>query len=117
MRCIADAVKLNYPAAMVIDWKAGKSANVDPVQLLLTSLMLFLQFPKIDRVVSVFVWLNENHMTEARVDRADATNHWAEILPRVERLAEATRRNNFPPMPGRFCKRYCPVTSCEFHGK
>jgi hypothetical protein len=117
LRCIADAVVLKYPAGMVVDWKAGKSANVDPIQLLLTSLMMFLQFPKLDRVVSLFVWLKENHMTEARVDREDAADHWAEIMPRVERLAEATRRNNFPPTPGRFCRNWCPVESCEHHGR
>jgi len=49
-----DAVKLDYPAALVVDWKAGKSANVDPIQLTLTSLMMFLQFPKLLCVRSDF---------------------------------------------------------------
>jgi PD-(D/E)XK nuclease superfamily len=117
LRCIADAVKLNPPAAMVVDWKAGKSANVDPVQLLLTSLMMLIQFPKLDRVVSLFVWLKEDYKTVQTVYRNEAADHWASILPRVERLQEATMQSNFPPQPGRLCRKYCPVASCEFWGK
>jgi hypothetical protein len=117
LRCIADAVVLKYPAGMVVDWKAGKSANVDPIQLLLTSLMMFIQFPKLDRVVSLFVWLKEDHKTVQTIFREEAVEHWAAIMPRVERLAEATRRNNFPPVPNRFCRNWCPVESCEFHGR
>lgn len=117
LRCIADAVKLNYPAAMVVDWKAGKSANVDPIQLVLTSLMMFLQFPKLDRVMSLFVWLQEDHQTVQTIYRNEASDYWAEILPRVEKLRHATMINNFPPKPGRFCRRYCSVKSCEFNGK
>src|SRR5436189_940518 len=39
LRTVADAVKLDGNAALVVDWKSGKSSNVDPVQLTLTSLM------------------------------------------------------------------------------
>jgi hypothetical protein len=102
---------------MVIDWKAGKSANVDPVQLLLTSLMMFIQFPKLDRVVSIFAWLKEDHQTRQAVYRDEAADHWAEIMPRVERLRQATLKNNFPPQPGRFCRNWCPVKSCEYNGR
>src|SRR5215475_4570058 len=55
LRCIADAVKLDPPAALVVDWKSGKSINVDSVQLTLTALMMFLQFPKLLCVRSDFV--------------------------------------------------------------
>lgn len=117
LRCIADAVKINYPAAMVVDWKAGKSANVDPVQLMLTSLVMFIQFPKLDRVMSLFVWLKEDHKTVQTIYRAEAADRWAEILPRVQRFQQAFQQGNFPPQPGRFCRNWCPVKSCEYHGK
>jgi PD-(D/E)XK nuclease superfamily len=121
LRCIADAVKLNfklkYPTAMVVDWKAGKSSNVDPVQLLLTSLMMLIQFPKLDRVMSLFVWLKEDHKTVQTVYRSEAADHWALLMPRIERLREATLKDHFPPQPGRFCRNWCPVKGCEFWGK
>jgi PD-(D/E)XK nuclease superfamily protein len=117
LRCVADVVKLDYPVALVVDWKAGKSSNVDPIQLTLTSLMLLIQFPKVECVRSDFVWLQENHQTTQILYRNEAADRWAEIIPRVKRFEEAVATENFPPIPGRFCKRYCPVRSCEYFGK
>jgi len=117
LRCIADAVKLDYPAALVVDWKAGKSANGDPIQLTLTSLMMFMQFPKLQCVRSDFVWLQEDHQTTQVLYRNECADQWALLLPRVQRLQEAVMKDNFPPMFGRFCKNWCPVKSCEYNGK
>lgn len=117
LRCIADAIKIDYPVALVVDWKAGKSANVDPIQLTLTSLMMFLQFPKLQAVRSDFVWLQEDCQTTQVLYKNEAADQWALLMPRVERLRQATMKDNFPPMPGRFCKRWCPVSSCEHHGR
>jgi PD-(D/E)XK nuclease superfamily len=117
LRCIADAVKLDYPVALVVDWKAGKSANVDPIQLTLTSLMMFLQFPKLQAVRSDFVWLQEDYQTTQSLYRKECADQWALLMPRVERLRQAHLIDNFPPTPGRFCKRWCPVSSCEHHGR
>lgn len=117
LRCIADAVKLDYPVALVIDWKTGKSSNGDPIQLLLTSLMMFLHFPKLECVRSDFIWLQEDAQTTQTVYREECEGYWAELMPRVARLEKAVIAENFPPMPGKFCRRWCPVKSCEYHGK
>jgi hypothetical protein len=117
LRTVADAVKLDYPVAMVVDWKAGKSLNADPIQLILTSLMCFIQFPEVHCVISKFVWLQEDDETIQRIDRSEATDQWVELLPRIKLLQHATDTNNFPPKPNRFCRNYCPVRSCEYHGK
>jgi PD-(D/E)XK nuclease superfamily len=122
LRCIADAVKLDYrnnpkPAALVVDWKAGKSANGDPIQLTLTSLMMFIQFPQIRSVRADFVWLQENDRTQQSLYRHEAADAWADLMPRVEKLQQATNANYFPPKPNRFCRSWCPVKSCEYHGR
>lgn len=117
LRCVADVVVLDPPVALVVDWKAGKSANVDPVQLLLVSLMAFLQFPKLECVRSDFVWLQENSQTTQVVYRKECADHWTEIMPRVARLEAATAKENFPPTPNRFCRKWCVVKSCEYWGK
>lgn len=117
LRCIADVAVLNPPAALVVDWKAGKSSNVDPIQLLLTSLMMLIQFPQLDRVLSAFIWLKEDHKTVQVLHREEAPDRWAEILPRVQRFEDAVAREHFPPQPGRLCKNWCPVRSCEYCGK
>ena len=117
LRTVADAVKLDYPTALVVDWKAGKSANADPIQLILTSLMLLVQFPKVECVRSDFIWLQEDSQTTQVLYRHEAADQWADLLPRVKLLQHATDTNNFPPKPNRFCRNYCPVRSCEYHGK
>ncbi len=119
LRCIADVTIFNptHPVAVVFDWKAGKSANVDPLQLTLTSLMLLIQFPELRAIRSIFAWLQEDYQTEQSLYRTDAANQWALLMPRVERFQQAVMHNNFPPQPGRFCRNWCPVKSCEHHGK
>lgn len=117
MRCIADAIKLDDDVALVVDWKTGKSANGDPVQLIMTSLMLFCHFPKLQCVRSDFIWLQEDSQSTQVVHRNEASAHWGELLPRVVRLESAVIKQNFPAMPGRFCRRWCPVKSCEYWGK
>jgi hypothetical protein len=117
LRTVADAVKLDPPAALVVDWKTGKSLNGDPVQLLLTSLMTLIQFPKIQCVRSDFIWLQEDSQTTQVVYRNEAADLWKQIMPRVARLEHAVNTDHFPPIPNRFCRRWCPVKTCEYHGK
>jgi hypothetical protein len=117
LRCVADAVKLDDDVALVVDWKAGKSANVDPIQLILTSLMMLLQFPRLQLVRSDYIWLQEDDHTTQVLYRSEAPDYWAELMPRVEKLHQAVRDDNFPPTPNRFCKSWCPVRTCEYWGK
>jgi len=117
LRSIADAVKLDNDVGLLVDWKTGKSANADEVQLQLTSLIMFIHFPKLQCVRSDFVWLQEDEHTTQVLYRNEAPDVWAEILPRVKRLEQATIDEEFPPKPGRFCRSWCPVATCEYHGK
>jgi PD-(D/E)XK nuclease superfamily len=117
LRTQADAVKLDPPVALVVDWKTGKSLNGDPVQLILTSLMALLHFPDVHCVRSDFIWLQEDLQTTQVVYRNEARTYWIELLPRIKRLEQAVIDENFPPHPGRFCRRWCPVRSCEYWGK
>jgi hypothetical protein len=117
LRCIADVVKLDEEVALVVDWKAGKSLNGDPIQLILTSLMMLLHFPKLKVVRSDFIWLQEDHQTTQVLYREEAPEYWAALMPRIAKLQKAVDADRFPPMPGRFCRNWCPVKSCEYHGK
>lgn len=116
LRSIADAVKVDDNVALVVDWKTGKSANADEIQLVLTSLMAFILFPKVLRVRADFAWLQEDRNSTQVIDRHEAADAWAEILPRVEKLQQAVNDGCFPPQPNRFCNKWCPVRSCEFFG-
>lgn len=116
-RSMADAVKVNDDVALIVDWKTGKSRNADTVQLEMMALVAFCQFPGVQKIRADFVWLQEDEHTPIVVDREEAADKWAEIMPRVERLRDATEENLFPPKPGNFCRSWCPVKSCEYNGK
>jgi PD-(D/E)XK nuclease superfamily len=118
-RAIVDAAVLDteHPMACLVDWKWGKSENASPIQLVLSSLVMFAHFPQLQVVHSAFVWLQEDDKTEQTLWRQDAQDQWDLLMPRIQLLEEATLANNFPPKPNRFCKRYCRVATCEYHGK
>jgi PD-(D/E)XK nuclease superfamily len=117
LRAIADVAKIDGDIALIVDWKSGKSANVDPIQMTLASLMAMVQFPKLQLVRGDFVWLQEDRQTSQNIYRRDAADHWAELLPRVERFRTAIERNDFPPTPNYLCGRYCSVLSCDHNGR
>jgi hypothetical protein len=117
MRSMADVAKVDDIAALIVDWKTGKSKNADEVQLEMMALMAFIHYPSIQRVRADFVWLQEDTNTSIVLDRHEAPDKWAEIMPRVERLQRATEANLFPPKPGNFCRSWCSVKSCEYNGR
>jgi PD-(D/E)XK nuclease superfamily len=120
LRTVCDVIKVdlepNYEIALVIDWKTGRSANVDDMQLTLMALMAFVQFPELKRVVAKFVWLKEDDETIQTIDRVEAPDHWAELLPRVEKMQQGVEAQEFPAIPNRLCRKWCPVKTCEYNG-
>ena len=117
LRGQADAVKLDDVFAMVVDWKNGKSMNADELQLILMALMVFTHYPKVLRVRADFIWLQHDSQTSKVIDRKEMPDYWTEILPRAGRLETAHKSNNFPPTPNRFCRAWCPVSTCQYWGK
>ncbi len=105
------------------DWKTGKRVE-DSVQLMLTALTIMIHKPAIRAVRTEFVWLAD--MIPARpfdcVDRVSFTREqmpdmWSQVARRVAVLEQAWLTREYPKNPGRLCKRFCAVTSCEHHGR
>lgn len=115
-RAIADVLILNPPVALAIDYKAGKVLD-DSVQLALLCACVFAHFPDVHAVRSEYWWLREDAVTRADFKRNEMLAVWKGVYPRVEQLELAYNTGNYPPKPGGLCKRYCPVTGCEYHGK
>lgn len=116
-RTIVDALRVDGPVAHAIDWKTGKMRNVDVVQLMLVATAVFAHFSEVKRCRTDFVWLKEDTTSTEDYARNDMVDHWAELLPRVDQFVNATVEKNFPPKPGFLCKNWCPVSTCQFHGK
>lgn len=115
-RGIADVVILHGPVAITSDWKTGKILE-DSVQLMLVAQCLFSHYPEVQRVGTEFIWLKEDATSPEVFSRQEVADAWVELLPRVQALETASKTVTFPPKPGPFCKKYCPVDSCPFWRK
>lgn len=115
-RGVGDVVRIDTDVALVVDWKTGKVLE-DSVQLMLMAQCLFSHYPTLKYVRSSFIWLKDDCETPELFTRQEVAQQWVELLPRVNAMEKAHKDMNFPPKPGRLCKRFCPVTSCAFHGK
>jgi hypothetical protein len=116
-RTVADLVYVNGPLAVTWDWKTGKIQD-NSVQLGIVAQAVFSNFPDVQKVLSQYIWLKEDCAGEPELmSRSDLKTLWTNLLPRVSRYEYAVTQKNFPKKPGGLCKRYCPVTKCEFHGR
>ena len=115
-RSIIDVGKIKPPHALILDWKTGKRTP-DDLQLKIMGLVLFAYMPELTTIEVAFVWLRESGAVDSvTMNRDDIAEEWAEIMPLVERLRKAKENAEFPPLPGRLCKNYCPVKSCPYNG-
>lgn len=115
-RGIGDVIRVWDNVALVLDWKTGKVLE-DEAQLFLMAQCVFSFFPAVRVVQSQYVWLKFDCVTQRNYRRADLATAWIGMLDRVKTLEAMHTSMNFPAKPGRLCARYCPVTSCQFHGK
>jgi PD-(D/E)XK nuclease superfamily len=102
--------------ASIVDYKTGKP-NEDLTQLALAAVTLFAHDPSIEQVHASALFVTHNAATRLVVERHQATDIWAEVLPQVSELEAAHISGHFPPRPGGLCRRYCGVKSCPFWGK
>jgi hypothetical protein len=119
-RSVADGGKINIAKRIgcAVDWKSGKSIHQkDDLQLILIGLCMLIHYPELEAVRTDYVWLNEEHQTTKFVYRRYAADLWAKILPRIQALEAATTPDDYLPKYNSFCKRFCPVKICLFHGQ
>lgn len=102
--------------ASIIDWKTGKVAS-DTTQLQLMASAAFIHLPALERVRAALVFVNHGGAERAEFVREDLGEIWSEVLPRVRRVERARETDHYLPTPSGLCRKYCAVTSCEFHGK
>lgn len=114
-RGIADALIVDGPVALAIDYKLGKVVD-DSQQLALLAACTFAHYPEVRMVRTEYWWLKEDAITRAEFKHKDIPSIWKNILPRVEQLKHAHDTTTFPPKPGGLCRRYCPVQSCPHYG-
>lgn len=116
LRGIGDVVRIDGPVAQIYDWKTGK-LKIDYTQMMIMAQMVFSHFPEVQRLWAGFIWLQDDVETHEKYNRDEMVQHWPGLLERVKRLQQAHITKMFPAKPGYLCYKYCPVMTCEHHGK
>ena len=112
-RGIADLLVVNKNKAAVFDHKTGKRKITE--QIMLYAGYTFAEFPEVDEVTTVFVWLKEKKLDKEVFTRADVPKIWNEFLPRVIKLEKAYETDKWPAKPSGLCNGWCPVKSCTYY--
>lgn len=102
--------------ATVLDFKTGRVSE-DMTQLQLAAVTLFAHAPEVQRVKTALLFVAHEQIERAEFVRENITEIWSEVMPRVQKVAEARSKQEYPPKPGGLCKRWCAVKSCPFQGK
>jgi hypothetical protein len=102
--------------AITLDWKTG-AVKPEIEQLGLSAQVVFAHYPDVNSVVTSYIWLADGKTTPAVYKREDMAPLWNRLWPEIKVMEEAQRTTTYPPKPSGLCKRYCPVTSCPYHGK
>jgi hypothetical protein len=116
-RSIGDIVLINKHVAYAGDYKTGKPKDDYAPQLGLLAQCIFAHFPEVQAVRSEFLWLGDDAVTRADYKRDSMVGFWGEMMPRVMRLKHAYENDEYPAKPSGLCRKYCPVSSCTYHGK
>lgn len=103
--------------AWVVDWKTGKNKYPDLDQMTLMSLFVFAHHSHIRQVNSALLFLLYKDMKKQTMVIDDVEKTWWKIKERTARIEHAIEVQQFPPKPGPFCEKWCPVITCEHNGK
>jgi PD-(D/E)XK nuclease superfamily len=121
VRVKVDLIKL-YPltastaAAQIVDYKTGKPKD-EIIQLALYAQAIFSMFPQVIGVRAEYWWTIIKDKSHELFSRSDMAELWAELLPELTRMEEATAQVNFPAKKNGLCKAHCPVLECEHNGR
>lgn len=97
----------------ILDHKTGKQKS-DLDQLKDFALYEFLTQPEIHTVKVQFYWTQTKAATGTTFDRDLVRTHLRDLVPRLDRFAEAFKSDTFPPKQSGLCAGWCPVTDCSF---
>lgn len=115
VRGVIDFAKVNGRHLLVIDHKFGRmKEGFDQVDLMIV--MMFCVLPEIETATGAYYWAKEKKVSRKKYQREDAPGIWNSFLPRVNRMKEAKKKDDFPARPNFLCKRHCLVKSCPYNG-
>ena len=114
----ADVTITRAKTGFLFDYKTGKPKE-DIDQLNLFAAVLLAEKPHLERAYTGYIWMANNRVDGATVEREAVPIIWQGFSSRVARMVRSAERDDWPPRPSGLCKDYCPVgkSNCEFCGK
>ena len=107
LRGVVDCLSVGKRAALVFDWKFGKR-RPDTFQLDVFALLVFHNYPAVERVMAGLVWEKVRAVDRKEYGREDAPALAAAVITKTNQIEEATAAHNWPCIPSGLC-RYCLV--------
>lgn len=107
----ADVLAIDGKVAYVIDWKTGKSKYPDPAQIDTMAMFTFMDFPAVEEVRGLLVFLQDavtetKIITRAEIPRLSQMHYGA-----VKDIEFAQESGRWVMKPTGLCP-WCPVTDC-----
>ena len=107
---ISDILKVRGVEADVIDWKLGK---IKPsTQLKLNALMVFYNYPEVERVNTRFAWLQFGTNSDDVHTRDRIPELWKSFEKDLTQYAQAFRTDTWQKRPSGLCNGWCPCDTC-----
>ena len=106
-----DYLVVNGNRAVVIDHKTGKKKHTR--QLALMALYVFLLFPQVDEVQSMFCFVPGGDFIRERWLRENINQIFDLFAADIQAYKRALEEDVFVARPSGLCNGWCPVKSCE----
>ncbi len=114
-RAKLDWAYIQNDVAYLLDWKTGKVKNGSE-QLKANSLLIFANYPQVEKCFTRFVFVNHGQVVSALWRRWIAEEVTKDFGKRVIMMQEAEKTGFWPKKKSGLCKDYCPVHTCEHNG-
>lgn len=105
--------------AIVWDYKTGRRKKGSK-QLMLTALMIFARFPRLNRLVCSYIWVqnkDSNKKPEKEVYTRDQIPElWPYFLELIREIEYCAHKEIWYKRQNGLCRNWCPVSSCEYNG-
>lgn len=107
-----DIILSDETTAKIFDWKTG-ALREDQDQLRVCIAALATVRSQVKHFEGRLIFTKHKHVsTPVKVPAAEVPTIWQDFLPRVARMEEAWRVENFPAKPSGLCP-WCAVTGCS----
>lgn len=112
-----DVLNIDGQRARIFDYKHGNDAYQDNDQLKENAILVFQNYPEIDTIQAVFIYLAVDRISEKLVFKREDLHSLVVGLSKKEvPMVRSEKLDSFPTNKTHLCN-YCQVTTCQYHNR